>query len=55
MFQHALQAHVSTRTTLIIEIYDKIVTPGFDSLAIRQSPYTKDTSSQHRYAPGFKG
>ena len=38
--------------TLIIEIYNKIVTPCFDSLAIRQSPYTKDTSSQHRYAPG---
>ena len=28
--------------------YDKIVTPCFDSLAIMQSPYTKDTSSQHR-------
>ena len=36
-------------------IYNKIVTHYFDSLAIRQSPYTKGTSSQHRYAPGFKG
>ena len=26
-----------------------------DSLEIRQSPYTKDTLSQHWYAPGFKG
>ena len=41
--------------TLIIDIYDKIVTPCFDSLAIMQSPYTKDTSSQHRYALRFKG
>ena len=30
------------------EIYDKIVTPCFDSLAIRQSPQVKDTSPQHR-------
>ena len=29
--------------TMIIEIYDKIVTPCFDSLAIKQSPYTKGT------------
>ena len=36
-------------------IYDKIITPCFDSLAIRQSPYIKDTSSPHRYEPGFKG
>ena len=40
---------------VIYAIYDKIVTPCFDSLAIRHSPYTKDTSSQHPYAPGFKG
>ena len=33
----------------------KIVTPCFDSLAIRQSPYIKDNSSPHWYAPGFKG
>ena len=31
-----------------------VLTPYFDSLAIGQSPYTKDTSSQHWYAPGFK-
>ena len=35
-------------------IYE-IVTPCFDSLPIRQSPLPKDTSSQHWYAPGFKG
>ena len=38
-----------------VAIYNKIVTPCFASLAIRQSPYTKDTSSQHLFAPGFKG
>ena len=31
------------------------VTPCFDSLAVKQIPYTKDTSSQHWYALGFKG
>ena len=36
-------------------INNKIVTPCFDYLAIRQSPYTKDTSSIHWYAAGFKG
>ena len=35
------------------KMYNKIVAPCFDS--IRQSPYTEDTSSKHRYAPGFKG
>ena len=35
-------------------IYDKIVTPCFDSLAFRKSPYIKDTSTQHGYALGFK-
>ena len=57
---HKLQALLSNSCnllcsiTLIIEIYDRIVTPCFDSLAIRQSPYTKYTSSQYQYAPGFK-
>ena len=37
------------------KICDKIVTPCYDSLAIMKSPYTKDTSSQYRYAQGFKG
>ena len=39
----------------IVKIYDKIVTPCFDSVEVRQSPYAKQTSSQHWYAPGFKG
>ena len=37
------------------KIHYKIVTPCFDSLAIRQIPYTKYTSSQHQYAPEIKG
>ena len=32
-----------------------IMNEGQKAWAIRQSPYTKDTSSQHRYIPGFKG
>ena len=33
-------------------IFNKIVTPCLDSLAIRQSPYIKETSSPHCFAPG---
>ena len=35
--------------------HDEIVTPCFNSLAIRQHSLYNSTSSQHRYAPGFKG
>ena len=40
--------------TQIVIIYKMIVTPCFTSLAIRQSPRTKDTSPQHRYSPRIK-
>ena len=35
--------------------HDEIVTPCFDSFAIRQHSLYNNTSSQHRNAPGFNG
>ena len=40
---------------LLDNIYNKIVTPCFDSLAIRHRSYNKNTSSHYWYALGFKG